>query len=133
MVKIDHFCLSVLSTLHQPHSFAKPGMVKKRAIIVGPIFDPALQSDGIIMIYINQRNNLLLNDYVPNMDTVFSVTTTRWLIQSPCKWYPTRDDQISHIVIMHLYVITQIINRSIILYNAKQTLFPDLVLPALKS
>ncbi len=67
------------------------------------------------------------------MDTLFSVATTKWLVQSPCKWHPTRDDQISHIVIMHLYVITQIIIIGRILYKVKQTLFPDLVLPASKS
>jgi hypothetical protein len=75
----------------------------------------------------------LLNDCVPNMDTLFSVATTKWLVQSPCKWHPTRDDPISHMVIIHFYVITQVINIGIILYKVKQTLFPDLVLPASKS
>ncbi len=45
MVKIDHFvsCISRGYPHCINHSFAKHGMIKKRAIMVGPIFDPVLQ------------------------------------------------------------------------------------------
>ncbi len=51
MVKIEHFG----SSLYCPHcinqTFTKQGMIKKRAIMLGPIFDPALQSNNLTNIY----------------------------------------------------------------------------------
>ncbi len=56
-------------------------MIKKRAIMLGPIFDPALQlTIFIIYMYsnLNQRNNsFLLNDFVLNMETLFLIAMTK--------------------------------------------------------
>ena len=51
MVKLTIFVSLCIVLIALTKQFAKPGMIKKRAIMLGPIFDPALQSDGLIMLY----------------------------------------------------------------------------------
>jgi hypothetical protein len=50
-------------------------MIKKRAIMLGPIFDPALQNQLhhfiICILTLTKEITLLLNDYVLNMETLF--------------------------------------------------------------
>ena len=43
MAKIEHFGSRYIVLIALTKRFAKLGMIKKRAIMLGPIFDPALQ------------------------------------------------------------------------------------------
>jgi hypothetical protein len=66
MVKIEHFGSRCIVLIALTKHFAKRGMIKKRAIMLGPIFDPTLQIINFLILNmcnnLNQRKTLLLID-----------------------------------------------------------------------